>query len=67
MLLVDTNVWVDAADQDRPHHQACIALLRDRRTDLVTVPMVIAEAGWFIERRLGPAREVTFLRLVARR
>jgi hypothetical protein len=35
MLLVDSNVWLDAADVDCPTYLACAGLLRDRDFYLV--------------------------------
>jgi uncharacterized protein len=63
VLLVDTNVWVEAADETSPNCEACAELLRSRK-DLATVPPVIAEAGWFIADRLGSSMEAKFLRVV---
>ena len=63
MLLVDTNIWLAAADR-RSDHQACTALLRDRRGDLAAPVPVIAETSWLILDRLGPAAHHDFLRLV---
>ena len=36
MLIVDSNVWFDAADTDAAHHQACARLLQERHDDLAT-------------------------------
>ncbi len=54
MLLVDTGVFVSAADRNEPRHGECAALLRTR-TDLVVAASVIPEAAWLIENRLGAA------------
>jgi predicted nucleic acid-binding protein len=62
-VLVDTGVFVSAADRDEPRHGDCAALLRSRR-ELTVSAAVIPEAAWMIENRLGPAAEARFLRLV---
>ncbi|MGK2886694.1 MAG: type II toxin-antitoxin system VapC family toxin [Rhodococcus sp. (in: high G+C Gram-positive bacteria)] len=63
MLLVDTGIFVSAADRDEPRHAACADLLRGHG-DLAVTASVIPEAAWMIERRLGPAAEARFLTLV---
>jgi predicted nucleic acid-binding protein len=63
VLLVDTGVFVSAADKDEPRHPECADLLRIRR-ELAVTSSTIPEAAWMIERRLGPAAEVRFLTLV---
>ncbi len=63
MLLIDTGIFVAAADRDEPHHSDCAALLRTR-TDLAVTATVIPEAAWPIETRLGPAVEARFLTVV---
>jgi predicted nucleic acid-binding protein len=47
VLLVDTNVWVEAADISRPHHQACVEVLRQHRGQLIVTAPVVVEAAWF--------------------
>ena len=63
MLLVDTGIFVSAADRDEPRHADYAALLRTR-TDLTVTASVIPEAAWLIESRLGPAAETRLLQLV---
>lgn len=63
MLLIDTGIFVSAADRDEPRHDDCAGLLRGRR-DLTVTASVIPEAAWLIETRLGPAAEARFLTLV---
>lgn len=63
MLLIDTGIFVAAADRDEPHHAICASLLRTR-TDLAVTATVIPEAAWLIEARLGPAAEARLLTLV---
>lgn len=64
VLLVDTGVWVAAADTDEPRHTACAALLAAHHGELVTPAPVVAETAWLIEARLGPAAEARFLNLI---
>jgi hypothetical protein len=63
VILVDTGIFVSAADRDEPHHADCAELLRTHG-DLAVTVSVIPEAAWMIERRLGPAAEARFLTLV---
>ena len=63
MLLVDTGVFVAAADRSEPRHADCARLLR-HRADLTVVASVIPEAAWLDESRLRPAAEARLLALV---
>lgn len=63
MILVDSGIFISAADRDEPRHTECASLLRAHR-DLAVTSSVIPEAAWMIERRLGPAAEKRFLTLV---
>lgn len=65
MLVVDTGVLLAAADRSDPDHEACARLVTDERGPLLTTPLVIAEAGYLIERQLGPAAEAGFYRSLA--
>ena len=64
MLLVDTGVFLAAADDNDPDHDACVAMLASSNDELVTTPLVVAEAGYLIERQLGAA-EAAFFRSLA--
>jgi len=64
VLLVDTNIWLAAADRRSDRHQACTAVLRDHQDDLAAPVPVIAETSWLILDRLGPAAHHDFLQLV---
>jgi uncharacterized protein len=64
VVIVDTNIWVEAADRARPDHARCVEVFRRYRTEIVVPALVIAEAAWFIEDRIGPAAEAVFLRTV---
>jgi predicted nucleic acid-binding protein len=65
VLIVDTNVFVASADEADPDHVACATVVEGDPGPLVTTALVIAEAGWLIERQLGPAAEAEFYRSVA--
>ena len=64
MILVDSNVWLDAADRDAHHHEACASLLRNHRARLVTTALVVGEAARLVRFKLGAEAEVAFLHLV---
>lgn len=63
-LLCDTGVLLSAADTDEPRHDACAALLRERRGELLVPAPVVPETAWLLESRLGPTAEARFLRLI---
>lgn len=63
-VLVDTGVFVSAADRDEPRHRRCAELLEEHRGELVVAAPVIPETAWLLEARLGSSAEVRFLRLV---
>ncbi len=60
MLVVDTNVFVAAVDAADPDHAACAKILESHPGPLVTTALVIAEAGWLIERQLDATAEAAF-------
>ena len=62
MLLVDTGVFLAAADDNDPDHDACVALLEASTDELVTTGLVVAEAAYLIDRQLGPVAEAGFFR-----
>ena len=64
MLIVDSNVWFDAADTDSANHGACARLLQDRRHDLATPAVVIGEAARLIRYKLGASAEAHYIHLV---
>ena len=64
MLIVDTGVFLAAADRNDPDHLACRDLLGDHPGPLITTAAVVAETGWLIDRRLGPATEAAFYRSI---
>ena len=63
MLLVDTGVFVSAADRSERWHSACSALLHEHH-DLIVAAPVIPETAWMLENRLGPGAEERFVSLV---
>lgn len=64
MLLVDTNIFVAAADTSTPEHEQCVAVL-DEHSDLVVPAPVGVETAWMIESRLGAEAEAAFVDSVA--
>lgn len=64
MLLVDTNIWLAAADRRSGQHDECAALLRNHRGELAAPVTVVAEASWLILDRLGTAAQSAYLRLI---
>lgn len=65
MLIVDTGVFLSAADRDEPSHSRCSRLIQAHRGELVTTGPVVAETAWMIESRLGPAAESAFVAAIA--
>jgi uncharacterized protein len=61
-LIIDTGPLVAAANVDDPDGDTCRKLLRDSPGVLVVPALVIAEAGYLINRQLGPRAEATFIR-----
>lgn len=52
MLIVDTGVLFAAADNADPDHLACVEIV-ETAEELVTTPLVIAEAAHLIAGQLG--------------
>jgi predicted nucleic acid-binding protein len=63
-VVVDTGVFVSAADTDEPRHADCAGQLTSHKGELLTTAAVVAETAWLIEDRLGPAAEARFLTMV---
>jgi hypothetical protein len=61
VLIVDTGPLVASADVDDPDHRACDELLRVARGPLVTTALVIAEAGFLIDRQVGSVGEIALI------
>ncbi len=65
MLLVDTNVWLAAADRRSDRHSDCAQVVRVHSGELASTVPVIAESSWLILDRLGAGAQADFLRMVA--
>ena len=65
MLLVDTNVWLAAADRSSSRHGACAKLIADPTNELASTVPVIAETAWLLLDRAGPGAQQRFLAAVA--
>ena len=63
-LLVDTGVFLSAADRNEPTHQSCVDLLAQHSNTLATTAPVVAETAWLIESRLGPGAESLLLTMI---
>ncbi len=65
VLVVDTGPLLATADRSDRDHAACRQLLESDEGPLVTTAMVIAEAGYLIDRQLGPAAEAALYESIA--
>ena len=61
LAIVDAGPLYAAADSDDEDHAACLATLSRSDLRLVVAALVIAEATYFVGRRLSPAAERSFL------
>ncbi len=64
-MIVDTGPLVAAANRSDPRNQDCQELLRRAKGTLIVPTLVVAEAGFLIERDLGSSAEARFLRSLA--
>lgn len=64
MLIVDTGPLVALGDTDDHHHTECKELLETDSGPLVTTALVIAEAGYLLNRVLGPPAEQALLAMI---
>ncbi len=62
LAVVDAGPLYAAADVDDDDHQASVAALARGDLRLVIPALVVAEATYFVGRRLGAAAEAAFLR-----
>lgn len=62
LAVVDAGPLYAAADADDDDHDECVAAMSRGDLRLIVPALVIAEATYFVGRRLGPAAEATFLR-----
>lgn len=65
LAVVDAGPLYAAADVDDGDHEACVATLSRGDLRLVVPALVVAEATYFVGRRLGAAAERDFLRGLA--
>lgn len=61
MLIVDTGPLVAVADLDDADHAACNELFDIEPGPLITTALVIAEAGFLIDRQTGPQGEAALV------
>jgi predicted nucleic acid-binding protein len=62
LAVVDAGPLYAAADVDDEDHAACVEVLSRGDLRLVVPALAVAEATYFVGRRLGAAAEATFLR-----
>src|SRR3954453_12173671 len=62
LAVVDAGPLYAAADSDDVDHRASVEALSRAHLRLVVPSMVVAEATYFVGRRLGAAAEAAFLR-----
>lgn len=65
MLVVDTGPLVSLGDTDDRNHKACRELFETDPGPLVTTALVIAEAGYLLNRVLGPPAEQALLAMIS--
>lgn len=65
LAVVDAGPLYAAADGDDADHSASLSALSRQELRLIVPALVIAEATYFVGRRLGPAAESAFLRGLA--
>lgn len=61
LAIVDAGPLYAAADSDDVDHAACFSALARTDLRLVVAAMAVAEATYFVGRRLGPVAERAFL------
>jgi uncharacterized protein len=62
LAIVDASALIAAADRSEPEHAHCVEVLGRRDLYLVLPALVVAEAAYVIEKRLGPLAEAAFAR-----
>lgn len=65
LAVVDAGPLYAAADADDRDHHACLATLAREDLRLVVPALVVAEATYFVGRRMGASAESAFLRGIA--
>lgn len=63
-MLIDTNIWLAAADRRSDRHGECAQVVRAYESNLASPVPVIAETSWLLLDRLGPSAHLGFLRMV---
>lgn len=61
VAVVDTSALYAVTDASEENHQRCREVLENRRRRLFVPALVVAEAAYLVERRLGSAIEADFL------
>jgi uncharacterized protein len=64
VLIVDTGPLVSIADRTDPHHHTCLELLETDPGPLVTTGLVVADAGYLLNRNLGPNAEIALVDMI---
>jgi predicted nucleic acid-binding protein len=64
VLLVDTNVWLAAADRRSTRHDGCSRLIAEHDGELAATAPVVAETGWLLLDRGGPTAQAGFVEMV---
>jgi uncharacterized protein len=64
VLIIDTGVLLAAADDSDRNHARSVHLVDTTSATLITTALVIAEAGYLIDRQLGANAEARFYRSV---
>lgn len=64
-MIIDTGPLVAAANSSDPASATCRDLLKSEPGRLIVPALVVAEAGYLIERDLGPTTEAAFVRSLA--
>ncbi|MFG1828078.1 type II toxin-antitoxin system VapC family toxin [Microbispora bryophytorum] len=62
--LLDKGPLIAVVDRDDKHHASCIRLLEQLEGPLLLPSTILIEAGWTINRHMGPAVHARFLDLV---
>jgi predicted nucleic acid-binding protein len=64
MLLIDTSVLVAAANRADRHHGRCADLLSNAAGPLLMPVLAVTEAGYLMDRALGPSGELALARSI---
>ncbi|MEU8268544.1 PIN domain-containing protein [Sphaerisporangium sp. NPDC049002] len=61
--LLDTGPLIAVVDRDDKHHASCVRLLEELEGPLLLPSTILIEAGWTINRHMGPRVHAEFLDL----